>query len=385
MKYVLVAGEDLQREFHLARSHPRHLAPQPKAPIISPRAGLERVVDSLLFAQHAIEMFRRSLPDGFPEEAIGRAKAVCQERLKNLEENFQPAGFDPACLLAAPAKGSFGISLADAALAELEAEGWRLPDSVHAIFRENWFSYACHSFRSELGEDTSVATVYGLMRQETGFANLELTVRREGKRTRKAVSDAKNEIIEEIRRSQPVARRDYDTADYFRALRIETRLIELHELKLERDETPEPAMDALYIPLMSTTRAEQQCGAKKQRGKAIQSLGQPEAINLEKALEDRRLIIEGDPGSGKTTFLRRIAWALCREDKEERLELPFKAFPMFVRIRDLDEHIHKTLEPSRGKPGDPVLPHDHAWIAHFLASVRLQSGCNLFRREASGP
>jgi len=45
MKYVLVAGNDLQREFHLARSQPRHLAPQPKAPTISPRAGLEGVVD----------------------------------------------------------------------------------------------------------------------------------------------------------------------------------------------------------------------------------------------------------------------------------------------------------------------------------------------------
>ena len=64
MKYVLVAGDDLQREFHLARSQPRHLTPQPKVPIISPRAGLEGAVDSILFAQHAIEMFRRSLPDG---------------------------------------------------------------------------------------------------------------------------------------------------------------------------------------------------------------------------------------------------------------------------------------------------------------------------------
>jgi len=64
MKYVLIAGEDLQREFHLARRHPRHLAPQPKAPTFAPRTGLEGVVDSLLFAQHVIEMFRRSLPDG---------------------------------------------------------------------------------------------------------------------------------------------------------------------------------------------------------------------------------------------------------------------------------------------------------------------------------
>jgi integrase len=63
MKYVQVTGEDLQREFHLARSQPRHLVPQPKAPANSLRAGLDGVADALLFAQHVIEMFRRSLPD----------------------------------------------------------------------------------------------------------------------------------------------------------------------------------------------------------------------------------------------------------------------------------------------------------------------------------
>lgn len=72
MKYVQVAGTDLQREFHLARSQPRHLAPQPKAPTISPRAGMEGIVDSLLFAQHAIEMFRRSLPDAPPRHRLDR-------------------------------------------------------------------------------------------------------------------------------------------------------------------------------------------------------------------------------------------------------------------------------------------------------------------------
>jgi hypothetical protein len=72
MRYVEVASTDLQREFHMARSHPRHLVPQPKAPTISPRAGLEGVVDSLLFAQHAMEMFRRSLPDGPPRRCLDR-------------------------------------------------------------------------------------------------------------------------------------------------------------------------------------------------------------------------------------------------------------------------------------------------------------------------
>ena len=72
VRYVEVAGNDLQREFHLARSRPRHLAPPPKAPMISSRAGLDGVVDSLLFAQHAIEMFRRSLPDGPPRRCLDR-------------------------------------------------------------------------------------------------------------------------------------------------------------------------------------------------------------------------------------------------------------------------------------------------------------------------
>ena len=88
MKYVLVAGNDLQREFHLARSHPRHLAPQPKAPVISPRAGLAGVVDAILFAQHAIEMFRRSLSDGPPRRCLDRlsnrlTKILCEARKLN--------------------------------------------------------------------------------------------------------------------------------------------------------------------------------------------------------------------------------------------------------------------------------------------------------------
>ena len=72
MRYVEVTSNDLHSEFRLARSQPRHLAPHPKAPTISPRAGLNGVVDSLLFAQHAIEMLRRSLPDGPSRHCLDR-------------------------------------------------------------------------------------------------------------------------------------------------------------------------------------------------------------------------------------------------------------------------------------------------------------------------
>jgi integrase len=75
MRYLDVALTDLQREFELARSKPRHLVPQPKTSPARLRAGLDGVIDSLLGAQHVLEMFRRAL-------SIGAARS-CLDRLSN--------------------------------------------------------------------------------------------------------------------------------------------------------------------------------------------------------------------------------------------------------------------------------------------------------------
>ena len=80
MRYIEVASHDLQREVSLAREHPRHLVPHPKAPMITPRAGWDGVVNSLLLAQHALEMFRRALPDG-PDR-------ICLDRLSHRLTKF---------------------------------------------------------------------------------------------------------------------------------------------------------------------------------------------------------------------------------------------------------------------------------------------------------
>jgi len=71
MQYLDVALNDLQREFQLARSKPRHLVPQPKAPF-TPRAGIDGVIDSLLAAQQVLEMFRRGLPNGSARRRLDR-------------------------------------------------------------------------------------------------------------------------------------------------------------------------------------------------------------------------------------------------------------------------------------------------------------------------
>ncbi len=71
MRYLDVVLTDLQREFELARSKPRHLAPQPKTPF-TPRAGLDGLIDSLLAAQHVLETFRRTLPNGTSRRRLDR-------------------------------------------------------------------------------------------------------------------------------------------------------------------------------------------------------------------------------------------------------------------------------------------------------------------------
>jgi hypothetical protein len=63
MRYVDVALTDLQREFQMARAKPRHLIPPPKTSLTSVRAGLTGVLDSIVAAQHVLEMFRRTLPN----------------------------------------------------------------------------------------------------------------------------------------------------------------------------------------------------------------------------------------------------------------------------------------------------------------------------------
>ena len=72
MRYVDVTLNDLQREPQLARSKPRHLIPQPKTSPAPLRAGLDGVIDSLLAAQHVLEIFRRALPDNTSRRCLNR-------------------------------------------------------------------------------------------------------------------------------------------------------------------------------------------------------------------------------------------------------------------------------------------------------------------------
>ena len=90
MVYLDIALTDLQRELDLARSHPRHLTPQPKTQAASTRAGLDGVLDALLTAQHVVEMYRRALPDGPPRRCLNRLVNRLTKILSEIRK-LQPA------------------------------------------------------------------------------------------------------------------------------------------------------------------------------------------------------------------------------------------------------------------------------------------------------
>jgi integrase len=73
LEYLEITQQDLQREFHLALSHPRHLAPSPTLSAGSPpRADLSSLIDSLAVAQHVLEMYRRSVANDSARRLLGR-------------------------------------------------------------------------------------------------------------------------------------------------------------------------------------------------------------------------------------------------------------------------------------------------------------------------
>jgi integrase len=72
MRYLDVTLTDLKREFQLARSKPRHLTPQPNPPVAPLRTGLDGVIHAFAGAQHVLEMFRRTLPDGAIRTSLDR-------------------------------------------------------------------------------------------------------------------------------------------------------------------------------------------------------------------------------------------------------------------------------------------------------------------------
>ena len=139
-----------------------------------------------------------------------------------------------------------------------------------------------------------------------------------------------------------------DPETYLKALEDDTRQIRIKGLKTKRAEPYFFGIDEIYIPL--TTLASHEVS----RHDAVQDMDQQRRIVLEQTLSHRKVVIVGDPGSGKSTFLRRVAFELCRTLRGTQpvgappfLAADDRRFPILIRVADLANCWRRTNRPSR--------------------------------------
>lgn len=170
-----------------------------------------------------------------------------------------------------------------------------------------------------------------------------------------------------------------DPETYLRALEDKTRQIRITGLSTKRAEPYVFRIDEIYIPL--TTPA----GRRRRLGRLdTHDEDQERGIVLEQTLSQRRAVLIGDPGSGKSTFLRRVAFELARALRGTRPPdaTPFlpendRRFPILIGVPDLAKLLEADQSPKALDSPD--------WIPYFLGrqseEYRWGLGEAFFRRK----
>lgn len=148
-----------------------------------------------------------------------------------------------------------------------------------------------------------------------------------------------------------------DPTQYLRDLLENTSYIDIRGLQVGRGEANRFPIEQLFI-----------------------SLTTPDGEKLDQALRNERLVVVGDPGAGKTTFLRRVAHSLCQANlgpaarvAQEHLAVPGRTFPILVRLSDLAQHLLRDAYQTSPPAGKDV----PGWLPHYLGAASEASSLGL--------
>jgi hypothetical protein len=155
--------------------------------------------------------------------------------------------------------------------------------------------------------------------------------------------------------------RSTDPRPYLEWLRDQTATIDVRGLGVGAGKAHNFPIEDLYIPL--TTLRE-----PVSREPDAEESADSEPMELQEALAHSRLVIVGDPGSGKTTFLRRITFALANAALgiPDRVPIAARGFPLLFPVAELVEHIERCSHHAGRR--DVPEPDSPKWLSHFLAT-----------------
>lgn len=168
-----------------------------------------------------------------------------------------------------------------------------------------------------------------------------------------------------------------DLASYLGAVKNENSTIEIRGLHVASGKAHSFPIDDLYVPLKMSRASDEE---RRSKAKEFARAAAAASIELEEALKQNRVVIVGDPGSGKTTFLRRIAYELALthlpagpDSPTPTLRIVGNPWPIFIRMGELTEYRAECRKRTEG----PTLSSAPAWLWEFLAERSSQRGWNL--------
>ncbi len=189
-----------------------------------------------------------------------------------------------------------------------------------------------------------------------------------------------------------------DPTGYLRALLSKTSHIVVRGLQVGQKRVHRFPIEDLLISLTTTQPATAVGTAKKGGGKDPEKdidVGSERAASrsmlLELVLRNERLMVIGEAGAGKTTFLLHVAHSLCLTELGDvpaaaptQLGITERTFPILVELVELDKYVTSR----RNDPSVPAGVASAAWLQHYLAANCFQNGWSLdetfFRRKLDG-